>query len=67
MDVIKIENWEPRADYVNERLNKELKKIKVVDNREEVFSVRCKEYIGYYVRNRSRQNNWRNYLDNKGL
>ena len=49
-DVIEDENGEPRAGDVTEKLKKELRKIKVIDNREEVFP-RSKEYNPHYVRN----------------
>ena len=67
-DVIEDENGEPRAGDVTEKLKKELRKIKVIDNREEVFP-RSKEYNTHYVRNnenRSRYNNWRNLLESQG-
>ena len=46
-DVIEDENGEPRAGDVTEKLKKELRKIKVIDNREEVFSGN-KEYSTHY-------------------
>ena len=59
---------EPRAD-VTERMRKELRKIKVIDNREEVFGAGSKEYNTHYVNNeerKSRYTNWRNNMENKG-
>ena len=67
-DVIETGDGEPRAGDVREKLEEELRKIKVVDNREEVFGVRNKEYSANYVRyyvKRSRYNNKRNSLENK--
>ena len=62
------ENGEPRAGDVTENMKKELRKIKVIDNREEVFP-RNKEYSTHYMRrqeDRSRYNNWRNSLEKQG-
>ena len=36
---------------LKEKLRKELRTIKIVDNREEVFGARNKEYSAHYVRN----------------
>ena len=55
-------NREPRDGDVAEHMKKELRKIKVIDNRDKVFS-RNKEYNTHYVRNnvdRSQYNNWIN-------
>ena len=50
---------EPRAGDVTDKLKKELRKIKVMDNRERFFGSRSKEYCTHYVRkydNRGRYN-----------
>ena len=67
-DVIETEDWKPRAGDVTEKLVKELRKIKVLDNRQEVFRTRSTEYSAHVRKddNRSRYNNWRNSLENKG-
>ena len=49
-NVIETEDGEPWADDITDRLKIELKKIKVVNNRE-VFGARSKEYSAHYVRN----------------
>ena len=67
-DVIEDNDGEPRVGDIPGYLKKELRKIKVEDNREEVFA-RDKEYKTNYVRNgdnRSRYNNWKNSLESKG-
>ena len=43
MDVMENKNREPKAGDVTDNLKKELRRIKVIDNREELFS-RGKEY-----------------------
>ena len=53
-DSIEDNNGELRAGDVSEHLKKELRKIKVLENREEVFS-RNKEYKTHYVRNSENQ------------
>ena len=67
-DAMEDENGEPREGDVTENMKKELRKIKVIDNRDEVFPGN-KEYSTHYVRrqeDRSRYNNWRNSLDKQG-
>ena len=61
-------NGEPRDGDIPEYIKKELRKIKVTDNREEIFN-RDKEYKTNYVRNEdnmSRYKNWKNSLETKG-
>ena len=55
-DAMEDENGEPRAGDVTENMKKELRKIKVIYDREEVFS-RSMQYSTHYVwsnENRSR-------------
>ena len=52
---------ESRAGYVTDHMKRELKKIKIMDNREVIFSG-GKMYSTHYVRNnadRNRYNNWK--------
>ena len=65
-DVIEDYAGEPRVGDVTQYLKKELRKIKVIENREEPFS--GKDYKTLYVRNNdnhSRFNNWKNSRESK--
>ena len=56
----------PEQDIPFEMMKKELRKMKVVENREEPFK---KENNTYYVRHdnkKSRLDNWRNYMIARG-
>ena len=52
-DVIETEDGELRVGDLIEKLRKELRKIKIIDNREEVFRASSKEYSAHFVRNDS--------------
>ena len=65
-DVIEDANGEPKVGDHVQMLKRELRRIKVVENRDEPFS---KENKTFYMRNdenRSRYNNWKNSMESQG-
>ena len=66
-DVMEDDDRKPKIGNIPQFIKKELVKMKVAENREEVFTTR--EYTMNYVGNnewRSRYNNWRNSLNSRG-
>jgi hypothetical protein len=58
---METDDGEPKVGDISKLLHKEIRKIKIIENREEPFA--SKEYNTNYVKNndnRSRYNNWKN-------
>ena len=67
-DVMEDNDGKPRVGDIPEYIKKELVKIKVANNREDVFTANS-EYRTNYVRNednKSRYKNWKNSLESNG-
>ena len=65
-DVIEDVNVNPKAGDTLEMMKKELRKMKVVENREELFKKESKTYFVRDENNRSRYNDWRRDLNARG-
>ena len=66
-DILEDQDGKPKGGDTTEQMKKELKRLKIVDNREEPFA---KETITNYVRNedeRSRYDGWRKKLRSEGF
>merc|ERR1712055_543954 len=69
-DILEEPDGKPKRGDTKELMKRELKRLKVVDNRDEPFApFSNKETLTNYVRtdNRSRYNDWRNQIQSEGF
>ena len=59
-DILEDTEGNPKAGETTEAIKKELKRLKIVENREEPFAVKKEETRAYYTRNESNQNRYDN-------
>ena len=75
-DLIEDADGKPKPGEIVEDMKRELKSLKIVENREEPFAAKKEETRAYYARNESNQNrfdnrsrydDWRNNIKNDGF
>ena len=66
-DILEDKDGKPKPGDTTEQMKKELKRLKIVDHRDEPFA--NKDTITHYVRNddRSPYDNWRNQIQSEGF
>merc|ERR1712105_88144 len=66
-DILEDQDGKPKNGDTTELMRRELKRLKIVDHREEPFADR--DTVTHYVRDddRSRYNNWRNQIQSEGF
>merc|ERR1712115_92879 len=65
-DVIEDVKGNPKAGETLEMMKKELRMMKVVENRDEPFKKESEAYFGRVGNNRSRYDDWRNDIKSRG-
>merc|ERR1712105_480060 len=75
-DLLEDADGKPKPGEIVEDMKRELKRLKIVENREEPFAAKKEETRAYYARNESNQNQfenrsrydtWRNNIKNDGF
>merc|ERR1712237_61579 len=75
-DLLEDTDGKPKPGETTEDMKRELKRLKIVENREEPFAAKKEETRAYYARhesnqnrfeNRSRYDTWRNNIRNDGF